>query len=401
MSHPDPLSTRITATANQRCRGPARPGFALVATLVALVIIGVLVAGGFLVAYRQARAVRAGVAGDAAFYAAEAGLNRGLARLDSVAVDSVEPGGRLLLAEGSLVGGDSYSVQLSRWDAGTDSGARYYLLAATGRAAGPRGGRRSVAAMIRALPEREFCCAGALETRGAVRLESRSVTSGLDVTPTVWRPLPELCGDVLVSDRPGVVAEAPQIQRAPDAVLEGNPPVSVGADPSAYGEVTRWIEELARRADLSYPGGTVLVGPRPTVWPNGRCAGSAPGNWGAPKLAAHPCFTYFPIIHVSGDLAVAGPGSGQGVLMVEGDLTVGGAFEFYGVVLVGGSIVIGGEGSQVWGGLRVGNSTADTARVLGGGRLQYSGCAVRRATRGSKVQGPHPLAEFGWFEILE
>lgn len=401
MSHPNPLSTRVAASATQRSRGPARRGFALVATVVALVIIGVLVAGGFLVAYRQTRAVRAGVAGDAAFYAAEAGLSRGLARLDSAAVDSVEPGGRRLLAEGSLVSGDSYSVRLSRWDASGDSGARYYLLVATGRAAGPRGGRRSVAAMIRTLPEREFCCAGALETRGAVRLESRSVTSGLDVTPSLWRALPELCRGLPVSDRPGVVAEAPQIQRATDAVVEGNPPVSGSADPSPYGEVARWIEELARRADLSYPGGTVLAGLRPAVWPNGWCAGSSPDNWGAPKLAAHPCFSYFPIIHVSGDLAVAGPGSGQGVLMVEGDLTVGDAFEFYGVVLVGGSIVMAGEGSQVWGGLRVGNSTGDTARVQGGGRLQYSGCAVRRATRGSKVQGPHPLAEFGWFEILE
>jgi hypothetical protein len=391
---------RLTASQLERTLTSADRGFAVVLTLFALVIIGALVAGGFLVSYRQTRAVAAGVQGDAALYAAEAGLRAALALLDSAAVDSVQAGRRVLVTEGSLVNGDSYSVHLGRWDAGRETGARYYLLASTGHAAGARGGRRSVAAMIRELPARGFCCAGALETRGSVRLESGAVTSGLDFAPASWSTQPELCRDGVPSDRPGVITDAPQILQAPEAIVAGDPPVSTNAGPSVYGDVRRWIEELAGRADHRYPGGTVLAGPNPTTWANGECARSAPGNWGAPNLPAHPCFAYFPVIHVSGDLVVAGPGSGQGVLLVEGDLTIDDGFEFYGVVLVGGSSVVGGAGS-VYGGLRVANLPADTVRVLGGGRLQYSGCAVRRAIQGSKVQGPHPLAEFGWFEILE
>jgi hypothetical protein len=198
-----------------------------------------------------------------------------------------------------------------------------------------------------------------------------------------------------------MITDADRIRLAAAAIVEGDPPVRTNAGPSEYGDVILWIRELARQSDLRYPGGSILAGPNPQTWANGECALSAPRNWGAPNLPGHPCFAYFPVIHVSGDLSIAGPGSGQGVLLVEGDLTVGGGFEFFGVVLVGGSLVVGGEGSQVWGGLRIGNSASDTTRVLGGVRLQYSGCAVRRAVQGSKVQGPHPLAEFGWFEILD
>jgi hypothetical protein len=210
-----------------------------------------------------------------------------------------------------------------------------------------------------------------------------------------------LCHEVVPSDRAGVITDAPHLLQATDAVVEGNPPLGTATAPSEYGEVTRWLAELALQADLRYPGDTVLTGLGPTTWANGECARSSPTNWGAPTLPDHACFSYFPVIHASGDLIIAGPGSGQGVLVVEGDLSIGEGFEFYGVVLVGGSVVMGGAGSQVLGGLRVGNEALDTVRVLSGGRVQYSGCVVRRATQGAKVQGPHPLAEFGWFEILE
>lgn len=380
-----------------RCRG-AGPGFAVIAALFALVIIGALVAGGFMVGLRRARAVSAGVQGAAAFYAAEAGLNSALAHLDSLAVDSLPPGARRVVAEETLPSGDAYTVQLSRWDAGWDTGASYFLLASTGRAAGPWGGRRSVASMIRKLPRRDFCCAAALDALdgGPVRLDSGTVVSGLD-----WVPPTDPCDDVPRKDRPGLIIDAPELLQAASASLQGSPAVSITSGPGEYGEVRVWIEELSGQADLRYPARSVLSGLGPSAWPNGECARSSIRNWGAPGLAADPCFTYFPIVHVAGDLAVAGPGSGQGVLLVEGDLALGGGFEFRGIVLVGGSLTVGEGGASLFGGVRVGNASRDTVRVGGGGRVQYSGCSVRRAVQGAKVQAPHPLAQFGWFEILE
>lgn len=382
-------------------RPAARHGVAVIAALFALVIIGALVAGGFLVGLRHARAVTAGAQGDAAFYAAEAGLNAALARLDSLAVDSLPPGGRLLIEEGTLASGDAYSVDLSRWDAGGDSGARYFLLASRGRAGGLRGGRRSVAAMLRKLPARDFCCSAALETRGAVSLDSGAVVSGFDVPPPVLAAVPELCSNVPPGDRPGLITDAPELLQAAGASLEGSPAVSATSEAAAYGDVETWIAELAWQADLRYPAGSVLGGLGPAVWANGECARSSSSNWGAPQLAGHACFTYFPVVHVSGDLTVTGPGSGQGILLVEGDLTLGGGFAFQGVVLVGGALVVGDGGATVVGGLRVANRGGDFVGVGGAGQVLYSGCVVKRATRGAKVQAPHPLAQFGWFEILE
>lgn len=381
----------------------AGPGFAVIAALFALVIIGALVAGGFMVGLRHARAVAAGVQGDAAFYAAEAGLNTTLVHLDSLADDSLPPGERLVLAEATLPNGDAYTVQLSRWDAGRDSGTRYFLLTSTGHAAGPRGGRRSVAAMIRKLPARDFCCAAALDASGAgpVRIDSGAAVSGLDLEPALLGSAAEQCADVTRDDRPGLIIDAPELVQAASASLEGDPAVSVTSGPGEYGGVMPWIEELSGRADLRYPPGSVLSGLGPTAWPNGECARSSTRNWGAPGLAADPCFTYFPIVHVPGDLTVAGPGTGQGVLLVEGNLALSGGFEYRGVVLVGGALAVGEGGASVFGGVRVGDASRDTVRVGGGGWVQYSGCWVRRAVQGAKVQVPHPLAQFGWFEILE
>lgn len=375
-------------------------GFALVMALFALVIVGALVAGGYLVALRQWRAIRAGSQGGVALYAAEAGLNAGLAGLDTVALDSIRPGDGLMLMEGFLASGDEYSVRLSRWDAGHDSGPAYYLIASEGRTHGAWGGRRQVAAMVKKAPGGAFCCGAGLEAEGPVMLDSGAVISGLDMVPGPWAMDAELCGDIGLRDRPGIVTDG-QVLPAAGAVLQGTPPLASPGSADEFGDLGRWLRELAASADLRYPGGTVLADVGPTAWANGECGRMSASNWGAPTAPGHPCFTFFPVIHAAGDLTVSSPTSGQGVLLVDGDLVIRDGFEFYGVVLVGGTVTTGPGGGRVLGGARVGAFDSDTARVGMGGEVRYSGCAVERAVEGSKVQAPHPLAQFGWFEILE
>jgi hypothetical protein len=282
--------------------------------LFALVIVGALVAGGYLVAVRQWRATGAGSQGGAALYAADAGLNAGLARLDLGVLDSVRPGDGLTLAKGSLVSGDEYSVRLSRWDAGHDSGPAYYLIASEGRAHGARGGRRQVAAMVRKTPGGDFCCGAGLEARGAVRLDSGAVISGLDIVPDSWAVDAELCGDIELHDRPGIVTDG-RVLPAAGALVQGTPPVASPGSTDEFGDSGRWLQELAVSADLRYPGGTVLANVGPAAWANGECGRSSPSNWGAPTAPGHPCFTYFPVIHAAGDLIVGASASGQGILL--------------------------------------------------------------------------------------
>ena len=135
--------------------GSGRGGFALVASVFVLVIVGALVSGGYFVSAHQARIAAAGPQASSAFYAAEAGLSAGLAAWDSLRVESLLPGQIEILTSGRLVSGDEYSVEVVQLDSGQDRSAAYYLIRATGRAHGPRGGRRQVALMLKAQPQPE------------------------------------------------------------------------------------------------------------------------------------------------------------------------------------------------------------------------------------------------------
>src|SRR5438046_10547507 len=99
---------------------------------------------------------------------------------------------------------------------------------------------------------------------------------------------------------------------------------------------------------LTYPGGTQLTGVGPIAVGPVCQASVAPANWGDPNRAtpAGACETYFPTIHVLGDLRV-NTGSGQGVLLVDGDFTVAGNFAFTGVVIARGGLKMTGTGNKI------------------------------------------------------
>jgi len=130
-------------------------GFALVSSVFVLVIIGALVAGGYFVSAHQARIAAAGPQASSAFYAAEAGLSAGMAQWDTIQIDSLLPGRVAFLTSGRLATGDEYSVDVLRLSPGQSRSAGYYLMRSTGRAHGPRGGRRQVAVLLRGRPEPE------------------------------------------------------------------------------------------------------------------------------------------------------------------------------------------------------------------------------------------------------
>lgn len=107
------------------------------------------------------------------------------------------------------------------------------------------------------------------------------------------------------------------------------------------------------------------------------CATEQPRNWGDAARAG-PCGSYFPIVHASGDLSLAG-GSGQGVLIVDGNLTIEGGFEFSGAIIVVGELHFGPGGGQLRGGVRA-------ARVVDAGlgpgsppSIVRASCALRAA----------------------
>lgn len=380
-----------------------RRGLALLVIVFAIVIVAVVVSVGYLAAGQQFR-VGVGVwQGNAAFYAAEAGLDAGLSRWDST-IAALPPGATRQLASGRLSSGAVYEVRLSRLDAGMDESLAHYLMASTGRAHGPWGGRRQVALFLRARIPGGLCCAAALATRGDLRVTGGAMISGFDRVPEAWTSAPGLCDAASESSGPGVVFHGDgSLTDVPGGAVHGLPATRRAGDEGLdfLSSADRWFADLADLADHRLPGGALLDRIEPAVASEETCDRSASWNWGAPAVPEHPCFGYLPIIHAEGDLHIAAPGSGQGVLLVEGDLLIDDGFEFFGVVVVRGSLRVRGGGSRVYGATIVLNADLEGSEVTSGARIDLSSCPLNRALRGPKLYLPHPLAEFAWLEILE
>src|SRR5438046_2340243 len=144
-------------------------------------------------------------------------------------------------------------------------------------------------------------------------------------------------------------------------------------------------QSLAASANLTYAGGTLLTGVQPLIV-GGVCQANAiPANWGEPNHAtpAGACDTYFPIIHVLGDLKVT-TGRGQGILLVDGDLTLSGNFQFDGAVIARGGLKMSGTGNKIVGATMAASvSVDDNVGLSGNTSLLYSSCALQSALSAS------------------
>lgn len=383
-------------------RASDRRGLALLVIVFAIVIVAAVVSVGYLAADQQFRVGVGGRQGTAAFYAAEAGLAAGLSRWDS-SIAALQPGVTQRLLSGRLSSG-AFDVRLTRLDAGLEEGLAYYLLVSTGRAHGAWGGRREVALFLRAPRPDGLCCAAALTTRGDLSVTDAGVVSGFDLVPETWAATTGICEAESKSPGPGVVFYGEgALSEMPGGALVGRPATQrrTGGRPGLISLADAWLADLAGLADHKFPGGAVLHRIEPAVRSAGTCDRDAAWNWGAPAFPGHPCFDYLPLIYSEGDLHVASPSSGQGVLLVEGDLEIENGFEFFGIVVVRGSLRIRGRGSRVLGAVIVLDTDLEGSEVTSGGRIDRANCPLSRALRGPKLYLPHPLAEFAWLEILE
>src|SRR5205807_10258286 len=183
----------------------------------------------------------------------------------------------------------------------------------------------------------------------------------------------------------------------------GNPPsltTPAAADSNTYFNYGNSnYQSLAATANLVYPGGSLLNGVGPIVV-GAACQTSVnPPNWGEPNHAtpAGACDTYFPIIHVLGDLKVT-TGRGQGILLVDGDLTVAGNFAFDGAVIVRGGLKMSGTGNKVSGALMSASVNVDDNVALAGNTsILYSSCALISALSASAY--PKQAKERGWVDV--
>jgi hypothetical protein len=389
-----------------------RRGFALVVALAALVIIGGLIVGAFFASTQEFRIGRNTVLQSRAMTSAEYGLNVALSDgiwdeewNNSLDVGKVLTGATPL----AFTPGDGSAANVTV----TNLGNGNYFVVSEGFAGASLGaqGRKRVGGLV-TLRKPKINILGAVTSKLTIMVNGTSEIRGEDTTPAEWSTseCPPLDGP-----KPGIVigpgGDLTKVQC--DGCVTGDPPVTQ-SDSAGYnstytdfGGMT--YDELAAMANLTFPDNTTItsIGPVWDVDKDGnvycKTGNVAPLNlnWGDPEHldVRTQCRSYFPIIHVTGDLQLSG-GVGQGILLVDGDLGAQGGVAFFGPIIVRGKLSVTGGGSapRFVGGVMAANSIdLSDSKIAGGALVSYSSCAISKAVNGSAR--PMFNAQRGWVEM--
>lgn len=379
-----------------------RRGFALPAALLAMVVIGAVITGGFYAASQEFRSSQAGGAASIAFYVADQGIQvvRGTwfkNNFEQIAIDSVgADSGYVTVSAGDTLG--RYSVSIRRVDQDV------YLIRSTGwpmQLGRDTVAQRTLGQFVRTQVW-DMPMNSALYVYGGVKVTGSSFVTGHDPDGGACNPDSQAIVPGIVSNDTSLVSGTVTTDSTASKGIYGNPPIAQDTTLTSnslltYGDVT--YADLVSEANLTIAGGSTLTGIAP-VASGGQCDESVQLNWGEPGTAVPECQSYMPIIHVSGDLHISN-GRGQGILLVDGNLTATGNFDFYGIVIVEGSLSTTGTSNHLNGVVMVnsgGVSLSSTASFSSGNSvLQYSSCAAQRAL--TAHQRSEPLMTRSWFDL--
>lgn len=378
-----------------------RDGFALAAAVLAMLVVGAIVTGGFYAASQESSIAKSTDAGNMALYIAETGLNATLASAQARTLENMADGATNSSASntpvsygGTTVGG--YSWQITRMT------EYLYIVRSTGRVTleGPySGATRTLAAVVR-LKKAEFDNNTALQVYGNLTVGGSSAVNGADYQSTAWSDCDSSATSSAVTANP-----TSTISTSGGGQINGTTSRTAmdSADFNVFGEVG--FDEIAEMANYTFPVNET-VGPEPQwLTLNGittcQTNVSTQDNWGAPTNPLDPCYSWFPIIHAEQDLRISSSGTGQGVLLVDGNLEVSGGFTFYGVVVVRGQIRMTGTGGHINGTLLTygDGELSSTSTTLGNSVVQYSSCAIERAALGSQIARLIPVKDRSWLDM--
>lgn len=378
-----------------RTYGPdnRRDGFALPVALLAIMVIGAIVTGGFYASSQESRISTSTDLGNQAFYVAEYGLeeaigtwgNDNLTAVDTVATLDPEQ----VSSGGSNLG--SYQLTVRRLS------SQLYLVTSTGTVqAGRRTATREVGSLLR-VTTAEPPYPSALAVYGGINVAGNAQIRGDDTGGPGCAPGDTVAGVTAIDS--SYVTE----QGKPGKIM-GDPAIAVDSNLdttglSNFGSMN--VQDLIDQANIIYPDGQREngMGPSTTVDSAGNtvCNTNDSGNWGDPS-GTGPCGDYMPIIHAQGDMRLQ-TGTGQGILIVEGDLRLTGNMDFYGLVIVKGSLFTAGTGNHIEGSVMVmGDGDLDTESTTTGNSLvQYSRCRVDRSF--NSMLRPQPLSSRSWLDF--
>ena len=375
-------------------------GMALAVAIFALVVVGALVAGAFFAGTQEQRVGENQRRVQQSFGVAEAGVQERVMSWDPTTMNkrNAYPQDSVVIANAAAPNGTG---SYGGWSYKT--GSNTFLIAVTGldRAsaggsiAGGGGARQRIGLITRIAPI-DFGIHASLTTQGGVSLSGNADVNGNDQVPTGWTSCdPPGAGQAGIRD-PGA-----NVGTSGNGAVQGNP--AVVNDPSvnnntftAFGGAT--YDQLAARATVVLPSGNYQTAPSFNA--DGSCNKNDLQNWGDGVNPAGPCGSYFPIIHITGDVTLNGD-QGQGILLVDGTLTVEGSYQFFGIAVMQGDLKTAGGGNtdaHFWGGVMAKNADLSTQNLSGHATLNYSSCGILSA-----LQGTSPISMMrsrGWVQLF-
>ncbi len=363
-----------------------REGIALPTALLAIVLIGALIAGTFFATNQEYRVARTSLSAERALMAAEYGQNMILNDWDLNWNNNMKTGDtikRVYAAGGATA--DTVIMTRLRFN--------MFHVASTGRDVRDPSSdaRRRTGLLVRLdIPELPFY--GAYNGAKTINASGNYTGSGTDSIPGGWTdcppPLPQ---------RPAIASTSTANVTGSGAncssfgCLTGTP--KIGSSPD-IGDSTKVLDnwaELTANPDkvfdqVLWPTLNQLV---PTY--NGTTCNTADiKNWGEPvaNSPATDCQTYYPVIHLKsaikgslGPTTVISQGRGQGILLVDANVSFQGNFTWIGPVIVRGNANSSGMGNKVLGGVTALNQGClinPCNNLSGTSSFTYSSCSITK-----------------------
>ncbi len=320
----NPAMIRTTAPATRR-----RGGFALPAAIFGLVVVGVLVTGGFYIARQETRIGIASRQSTRAFYLAERGVSEVMENWDASSWSGVSDWSTRTYAD-TLDEGiwTVTATKMSDWN---------YMLDGTGTIT--RGGELLSGAtremgLIAKLSTANIDPPAALTTRGSVSIRGGAEVSGYDTNPPGWSSCP-----TADNDKTGVLTDpSGTVSTSGGGAVSGDPPTGTDASIAdstftQFGDLS-W-QDLIDLSNWQFSSGN-FNGMSPSFNADGSCNYADPNNWGDPIDPTSSCGSYFPIIYINGDANNQSAAVGQGILLIDGNADLRGDFIYHGIIITQG-----------------------------------------------------------------
>jgi hypothetical protein len=329
-----------------------RKGFAIPVAILVIMVLTIMIAGGFSLVSAERRSVSDQKSQISAFRIAEQGLEIYLIRRDSLL--SGTPGYTKVpgLKDSVIINmtGGFANVSLTRIRAPRGNQAGIYVIRSKGTEtagayAGTPQGVRTVAQYVLWEPLPMQVLAGWTALSGLQKNGAAGTIGGIDVCGFA-----DTVAGVVVPFNPGYTGKT---------VAIGDPPIDSVAPDSVEIDWNAIINLNAITPTVTIPGGSF------------------------PTAAQFADTTFYPIIRINqADFTI--PTSGQGMIIASGNLTINGSTGWNGVLLVGGDITSNGnngvQGATVSGlnvklGTYVPSSTANGTK-----EYLFNSCEVAKAT---------------------